>query len=83
MDHSWGRNVRRYGLGSFNVTLCSRLLPFPPDYVLINVTQEPDACVYMRVPSDMNPDAPYTIGVLPRFEEHFPYGWPVDPDVPL
>lgn len=83
MDHSWGRNILKYGLGGYPCTLCARLLA-PTGTVVITNQPRTDGNVYfIRVPADTLPDAPYTYELVARFAPHFPYGFAVEPDVPL
>lgn len=83
MDHKWGRNLYRYGINDTRTTLASRLLGFPPRFVLINKPALGDQAVYVEVVLDTASTLPYVVGVLPKFAPHFPYGWPVEPDEPV
>ena len=83
MEHKWGRNVYHYGVSDLGITLCSRLLGFGPTFVLTNKPALGNVCVYIQTVLDTASPLPYVVGVLPKFAPHFPYGWPVEPDVPL
>jgi hypothetical protein len=60
--------------------MIARLLDFPAGFYLTNKLEDGDAPVYLQVPLPTTPDAPYVVGVLPRFAPHFPYGYRVEPD---
>lgn len=83
MDHRWGRNIQIYGLGSFGITLCSRILGAIGTKVLINRLTAGGDAIIVHVPADTRPDDPYTYEVVARYTEHFPYGFNVEPDAPV
>lgn len=83
MEHSWGRNISLYGLGGMGATLAARILVFPYTSILINNPFWLYGARAVFIPPDTAPDDPYVVYELPRFGGNFPYGWNVEPDVPL
>lgn len=83
MESNWGRNVSDLGLGDLGATLAARLLD-APQYIFTNVTSLstiPLVAVF-QLP-DMADD-PYATAVASRLPgSHFPYGYDVEPFVPL
>lgn len=83
MEFSWSQDVARQGLGSLGITLCSRLLGTAQNFL----TNQPAGgdCIQYLVPTAVNPHAAYvgtTLSKLPG-HPHFPYGYDVEPNVPL
>lgn len=82
MDHSWGKNVSDFGLAGVGATLVSRTLGFPA-FAMTNADPWDGRYIdYWYCPADM-PDAVFfrVTSSDPRVG-HFPYGRPVEPDVP-
>lgn len=83
MGSSWSANVARYGLGGTGATLAARLLDFAEVLVITNQQIDPTICVRWDVPQDFEPDRDYFSAGIPRLAPHFPYGYHVEPDVPV
>ena len=82
MEFSWGRNVTEYGLGSMGVTLASRL---PGTFrVVTNGTHPAFPGFHVEAYLSLNPDTPILTSLAPNNpgHPHFPYGIPVEPNVP-
>lgn len=93
MDHSWGRNiVDRFVASTWREeiptglpfpTLASRItIPHFGDYWLLNVRQG-NLVLITGVLPDMETILIGSSGFITPTQQHFPYGWPVEPDVPL
>lgn len=83
MESSWSRNVADYGLGSLGATLAARL-PTTFRYVM-NVTRPDFPGYHIEAEILLDIDAPITFSIVPNVggHNHFPYGIPVEPDIPL
>lgn len=83
MEFSWGLDVFNYGLGSLGATLASRYLVAPFDIIFTNFKF--DATNFLQVKLPPNVDAFYQLSsrVIVAGHPHFPYGYNVDPNVPL
>jgi hypothetical protein len=83
LEYSWSVDVVRYGLGKLGITRCSR---FPgTNSILTNEPQGPGSnlCSIWILPSNPSTDN-YGHGsaVIPP-GSHFPYGFTVEPNVPV
>jgi len=83
LEHSWGRNVVRYGLGDTGCSLAAReLRDFPPDVIVTNQIGRPG--IYWAWVLPDTEDGTY-FGV--EFHEvgfpHFPGDLNVEPDEPV
>jgi hypothetical protein len=83
LDHKWGRNVLDLGLGSTGATICSRY-PATPQFVLTNAPGFAGGTKQLWIIS-LDTDAPWevhSVGFPPSLG-NFPYGEPVEPDLPM
>lgn len=82
MDHKWGRNILKYGVGSTGATLAARFPGWPNDIVLTNARVAGTYALILYVPT--NTSVPYYLGLqlIPTAFPHFPYGRSVEPDAP-
>lgn len=83
MEHRWGVNVTKYGLGDTGATLAA-CIPTNPTIVLVNVILPGgDRTLVWRVPADTQPNTPYFSLDVARLQPNFPYGFSVEPDAPM
>lgn len=83
MDHSWGRNVVDYGLGDAGCTLAARAdVPFAI-VVVTNAQPSPGVGLAWIIPPDTAPDDSWFAFGFGMGGLNFPYGFDVEPDVPL
>lgn len=83
MDHKWGREVFKTGLGDMGATLASRsLAPFGNVWVT-NAIASPGVALAVIVPLDTAPDDTYFAFGFGTGGLHFPYGFDVEPDGPV
>jgi len=93
MEHEWGRNMVDAGLSdigfdhppypSVGGRMAAQLLLLP-DWYLVNLRRPGrKEALLVHVPTDMS--VPYDYGMIGfgPAAGHFPYGFPVVPDVPL
>ena len=83
MDHSWGRNVLKYGLAGTGASLAARYLPVTwATHVLTNQIDRPGILWLWVLPNTAD-------GTYFGFEfhdpgyPHFPSHYDVEPDVPV
>lgn len=83
MESKWGREVFDQGLIDIGASLASRLSLFPPRYFLTNAPANPGFCIVAVLPAET--PIYYQIGQMVKRVQgtNFPYGWDVDPNVPL
>lgn len=83
MESSWSRNVTDEGFACLGLSLCSRMLILP-DQFLTNLTLfDGTVAVKLRFPLDTDEPLESSGVDVPPTHPHFPYGFAVDPDVPL
>lgn len=80
MDHKWGRNVLRYGLGGLRCNLAARVVGFPAV-----ITDIPTGTSFTCIEATLvPPDTELRIffNAVPRLNStgRFPYGYNVEPD---
>lgn len=83
MDHSWGRNVSEAGLTTLGATLASRIPIFGEGAWLLNVRTPTSTLIWYEPPLDTEIPYGFAVQALPDPTKNFPYGWVVEPDVPL
>ncbi len=83
MDHSWGRNISEYGLGGTGATICARYHTTPSSLLVITNAYHVGETETWFVPLDLAADVPYVLMMNGKFAPHFPYGFDVEPDVPM
>lgn len=93
MEHDWGRAVVEYGVSTLGlevggprfgpVTLASRMLTGFPGRILTNLpTGLSNAVQTVILPNTA--DTQYFFGLVAKAgNQHFPYGYAVDPDAPV
>lgn len=64
-------------------TLAARLHGFGVSVYLTNYPTGLPTAVTVRVPLDTEPDSRYLFDAVLKIGGNFPYGLPVDPDVPM
>lgn len=83
MESSWGRNVRFYGVGAAGATLAARFL-VAPNVILTNGRDKTNPALVLAwqlpdlVTQEMIPGGINVTGL-----GNFPYGFDVEPNVPL
>lgn len=83
MDHEWGRNVTRYGLGNAGASLAACFLA-APSLILTNGrdTADPSLALVWNLPDTGTPF--YTVGGIDVTGlGNFPFGFSVEADGPL
>lgn len=83
MDHKWGRNVTKYGLGSAGATLAARLL-LTTGVIYTNApgSLPGQFVVWLIHPDTELPFLAFNGTKLPG-HPHFPYGYLVESDGPV
>lgn len=83
MEHEWGRNVVKFGLGDLGAAMAGIHHGFTPPYYVIHTPVGPFYRVTQYVPTNTSPTYVYFAIPKPHAHPHFPYGEVVDPDAPL
>lgn len=83
MESSWGRNVSDYGLAWTGATVCSRWLADPSVILTNEALPNPNLAREWQILTDVSfPYVTAALGKVPG-HPHFPYGYDVEPNVPL
>jgi hypothetical protein len=83
LDHSWGRNVSDYGLGSAGASLAARVLPGMTNIVTNGSDYGPAFYDVWAINPDTGLYTRSTWLKIPGAFGNFPYFWDVEPDVPV
>jgi len=73
LDHKWGRNVLKYGVGNTGATLAACFLA-APNVILTNAPADTVADSVKMWFRSADPHGPYGASTLGIGDMHFPYG---------